>query len=105
MRWERDTGRYASGEILHLGKWKVGGFHFDSSRSKDEPNKWCATCSLPGIKRCLGHFAKEEESRAKVEEAVKHWLSGLPSNEPAKGRARKRVQTQRRRQTGTLACC
>ena len=80
MRWEKDTGQYTSGEILYLGKWKVGGFHFDSSRSKGDANKWHATCTLPGIKKSLGHFATEEEARARAERAIKYWLSELPPN-------------------------
>ena len=78
MRWERDTSKYACGEILFLGKWQVGGFHYDSSRSKDDEKKWKATSRLPGIKENLGHFVKDEQAREAAEKAVKHWLAGLP---------------------------
>jgi len=81
MRWEKDIGQYTSGEILYLGKWKVGGFYFDSTRSQGHLKKWRATCTLPGIKNSLGHFATEAEAKDKAEFAVKHWLDGLPSND------------------------
>jgi hypothetical protein len=73
-------------EILYLGKWRVGGFHYDSCRSREDPKKWEATCKLPGLKQSQGHFAEEKEAREAAEKAVKHWLSGLPSNVALEGR-------------------
>lgn len=78
MEWKNDTRKYASGKLLCLGKWVVGGAHYDSCRSKDDPKKYDATCELPGIKKLLGHFVSSEEAQAAVERAVKHWLSKLP---------------------------
>jgi len=86
MKWEKNTGEYASGEHLFLGRWKVGGCHFDALRGKQDHNKWLATSRLPGIKRTLGHFSKEEEAKDAVEKATKHWFDCLPSNSDIEGK-------------------
>lgn len=79
FEWKRDTREYSSGEILYLGRWNVGSAFYDGGKSKDDPKKQIATCSLPGIKRNLGSFEKEKEAKDRVENAVKHWIkeSGL----------------------------
>lgn len=53
------------------------GVHYDSMRSKDDHNVYKVTCGLPGIKPTLGNFEKQEEAKAKLESAVKHWFSKL----------------------------
>ena len=80
MEWKTDTRQYSSGSILYLGKWAVGGSHYDSARNRDDPNKYRATCRLPGIKGEIGHFATDAEAREKVEGAVTYWVGELPSN-------------------------
>lgn len=82
IRWEKRTGQYASGEALYLGRWNVGGYHWDSCRTKDDERTWRATCALPGMKDNLGSFVSEGEAKEVVEKAVKHWLSGADNNEP-----------------------
>ena len=77
MKWKINTAQYASGEILFLGAWNVGGYHYDGCRSQDDPLKYAATCKLPGIKRLLGYFKTGEEAKAGAEKAVAHWLSKL----------------------------
>ena len=74
LRWKKNTGKYAVGEFLYLGRWKVGGSHYDALRSKAAHDKWQAITRLPGLKRCIGHFANEEEAKDAVEQAVKFWL-------------------------------
>ena len=80
MEWKTDTRQYTSGSNLYLGKWAVGGSHYDSSRSREDPKKNRATCRLPGIKLELGCFETDAEARLTVEQAVNYWLSELPSN-------------------------
>lgn len=75
MKWENDTRKYSAGKILILGKWNVGGAHYDNCVSRDDNLKYCASCNLPGIKRILGHYATEEEAQKRTEEAVNHWIS------------------------------
>ena len=79
VEWKRDTRQYASGSILYLGKWPVGGSHYDSGRSRNDLKKYRATCLLPGIKSEIGHFATDAEARQAVDGAVKYWLGELPS--------------------------
>jgi len=77
MTWKKNTGEHAIGEHFYVGRWKTGGCHYDAFRSKQDHNKWQAMTVLPGLKRSLGHFSSEEEAKAIVEKAVKHWLAGL----------------------------
>ena len=79
MRWEKDTGQHTCGKILYLGKWKVGGYHWDSTRSQGDEAKWRATCALPGMRQSLGHFSKEEKAMEVAELAVTRWLIGSTS--------------------------
>ena len=81
MEWKNDTRPYSSGENLYLGKWLVGGYHFDSARSRDDPNKYVATCRLPGIKDSLGYFKTGDEAKVKAEFAVTLWLSKVPADD------------------------
>jgi hypothetical protein len=80
MEWKTDTRQYSLGERLFLGPWEVGGCHYDSTRSRNDPAKWAATCKLPGIKALLGHFEDEDTAKTTVVKAVEHWLRQLPSN-------------------------
>ncbi len=83
MEWKNDSGKYSCGKNLFLGPWKVGGVHYDSCKNRNDPAKYAATCTLPGIKNLLGHFETEEKAIETAENAVKHWLNKLPSNAPA----------------------
>ena len=80
MIWEHDNRQYTSGEILKLGKWIVGTAYYDSGRSRDDPCKYAAKCSLPGIKLNLGFFESSEEAKARVERAVNHWIEHAELN-------------------------
>lgn len=75
LRWEQNTAQYATGEILYLGKWKVGTAFYDGGVSKGQPDKYKATCLLPGMKPVLGHFATEAYAKEAAERAVTHWMS------------------------------
>ena len=86
MEWKNDNGKYSCGEILFLGPWKVGGCHYDSTRNRNDPAKYAATCLLPGIKSLLGHFETKEKAAEVAEKAVAHWLGKLPSNAELRGR-------------------
>ena len=77
MEWKRDEAKYACGELLLLGAWNVGGIHYDSCRSRDDPLKYAATCRLPGIKRNLGYFKTDAEAKIRAEKVVTHWLSKI----------------------------
>lgn len=72
--WKQNTGQYSSGEILFVGKWAIGGYHWDGMRSKDNPNAYKATCKLPGIKTDLGNFPTADEAKQKAEVAASHWF-------------------------------
>lgn len=80
MEWKRDTAKYSNGELLFLGAWHVGGMHYDSCCTRDDPLKYAATCRLPGIKASLGHFKTDAEARVSAEKAVTFWMSKLQPN-------------------------
>jgi hypothetical protein len=75
MKWEKDIREYTAGSILILGEWNVGSAYYNSFRAKDDPLKYAATCSLPGIKKVLGYYATEQEAKDRVEVTVKYWIS------------------------------
>jgi len=77
VRWIKDTAKYASGEILFLGKWGVGGYQWDSCRSKGDPNVYVGTCKLPGVRAMVGKFITVDEAKVKVENVVRFWLSRI----------------------------
>ena len=77
MEWKPVNAQYSSGELLYCGSWNVGGFHYNNARTNDDPLKYCATCTLPGIKANLGYFKTSEEAKAKAENAATHWFSKL----------------------------
>lgn len=81
MRWERNTGQYESGKTLYLGRWRVGGYHWNASRGQGDDTKWISTCALPGMNKRLGSFENEEKAAEKAELAVTHWLIGSTSTE------------------------
>lgn len=80
MEWKVDKTKYSCGELLYLGKWNVGGVHYDGCRTKGDPLKYTATCRLPGIKTNLGGYTTDAEAKERVESAVTHWLNKLPHN-------------------------
>ena len=74
MEWERMPSRYSQGEQLRLGKYKVGEFFYNSSRSRDDPKCYRVTCDLPGIIKVLGNYETTDEARARLEKVVTHWI-------------------------------
>jgi hypothetical protein len=74
IRWVKNTRAYGSGEILMLGKWEVGGWHYSGCLPKAEGPRNGATCNLPGIKGHLGRFHTTDEAKALVERLVRHWI-------------------------------
>ena len=81
MEWKKATGPFASGHALHVGKWIVGGVHYDSGKPRDSLLHYKATCRLPGVRADLGNFETEEQARAKVERSVMYWFDksqGVP---------------------------
>lgn len=73
--WKPRLGEYGNGVDGCLGKWRVCSVFYDGATSKTDPEKYKATCGLPGIKSILGHFETEEEAKRQAEIAVTHWLA------------------------------
>lgn len=76
IQWRPSKEQYVWGDDAYLGKWRVGGAYNDGSRNKDAPNKWAATFRLPGLATSFGHYPDQEQAKARVEQAVAHWLEG-----------------------------
>ena len=77
LTWVQDDRQYMCGSRLYLGKWEVGGAHYDGCVSKDDPEKYISTCILPGIKKSLGRYTNEEDAKARTERAVNIWLEEI----------------------------
>lgn len=80
MAWEDSKGRYVSGENYRLGKWVVGGWHYDAMLPREATATFAVTCTLPGIRTELGHRETREAARRLLETAVEQWLAGLPAD-------------------------
>lgn len=39
MEWVKNTTKFISGDRLFVGKWNVGGVHYDSLRTKTAKNQ------------------------------------------------------------------
>lgn len=76
LEYLESPGRYSQGNDAFLGKWRVGWVGWDSMLSRDDPNKYKATCNLSGIREVLGYFETEEEAKARLLKAVEAWVSG-----------------------------
>ena len=74
MAWESPKQEYATGERLRVGRWQIGGYHWNNQRGKP---RWAVTCSLPGYKDRLGDYDTEHECRERLEQAVQKWVQGL----------------------------
>jgi hypothetical protein len=72
--WERQTGRFESGENYRVGKVVVASAGYDGMASKDEPNRYLARYALPGIKQPQERFATISEAKARVERGVAAWF-------------------------------
>ena len=77
MKWIKKSTEGSDHETLVVGRWNVGGIHYDLCRTKGAPLKYAATCRLPGIKGQLGYFSSKEEAIDMVEKAVTHWIKGM----------------------------
>lgn len=75
LEWKQAEGKYETGKNCYLGKWHVGSAFYDGSTSRGNPNKYRATCTLPGIKNTLGHFLTEEEAKQIVIKVVGYWIN------------------------------
>lgn len=74
-QWKTRHHMFSPGEDLYVGAWSVGSVFYDGGRSRNEPNKYMATCKLPGMKPELGHFLTTGEAKAKALEAAVHWFN------------------------------
>lgn len=75
--WKRSEKQYSNGSNLFAGRWHVGSVFYDGISSKEQKNRYRATCNLPGIKELLGNYFTEEEAQLVVEKAVVHWMKGI----------------------------
>ena len=77
FKWKLQTGHYTNGVDLYIGKRKMGSVHWDSCAGSGNPNKYKATCLLPGMKPVFDNTLTEEKAKENLEKAVQHWFKGL----------------------------
>lgn len=75
MNWIKQTGKYASGEELTLGKVKVGWAGYSAMVSKSDTNKYAASVTLPGLSPITDRYSTQEAAKARVEHTVGVWLA------------------------------
>jgi len=74
MSWEKIPRKHSYGEQYRLGKWIVGQWDLDSTRSHSEKARYAVECYLPGLRRLVGHRETVEEAKDLLEKAVVHWI-------------------------------
>ena len=77
--WEKQTGRYASGENYRCGKIVVGSAVYSVACSKNDANKYDCHCLLPGIKQSGERYATLDEAKARLERMVTAWFTWVQS--------------------------
>ena len=76
MNWKPATGKYASGEVLFLGKVPVASVSYDGISSRQaQPNRWKVSLSLPYFKSPAEQFAQIDEGKELAEDMVREWIS------------------------------
>ena len=81
IQWKKNVRRFESGESAYLGKWRVGGYSYSVSASRNDPNVWDLHCSLPGLDRRYPAVATEEDARNGIERLIRHWLDNIHTEE------------------------
>jgi len=74
--WIQATGRFETGSVARLGRWRVGCTGYNSAQARGTTTMWSARCMMPGLKDNLGHYATEDEAKNIIEAAVRHWIKG-----------------------------
>jgi len=75
ITWKEKIAKYASGESVYLGRWKVGDYYWDSCQYKDgEDLPYGISMMLPGLKTRLKNQKTPELAKASIESAIKMWL-------------------------------
>jgi len=59
--WNRNTGQYASGKSLYIGKIKVAEYYFNGARPKGDPKVYKVVSPIQTIKSDLGSYETENE--------------------------------------------
>ena len=72
--WEKGFGATIH---LKVGKWFVGFVEYDGCRPRNDPKKYRPVCSLPGIKKDIGHFESEDLAKTRLVVVLNHWFEGL----------------------------
>lgn len=75
--WHKLTTGWSRGTLqLYAGKWPVGSVSRAIVKQGD-PASYSAGSRLPGLKELLGSYPSEDEAKAHVERATRHWFQQL----------------------------
>lgn len=77
FRWKKKTGQYQQGESLYINKIRVGGWGWNSARSRleaDDSTRWIGYVDLPSSKEQRVYGANTDEVKAKIEQTVIAWF-------------------------------
>ncbi len=80
FKWVKNKAQYQTGESLYLNRIRVGGYGWNSARSKSDEFgdsiNWVGDLDLPSLtdkgKRVYG--SNQEEVKAKLERVVTQWF-------------------------------
>lgn len=74
FKWERQLGRYQSGEDCKVGKVIVATAHYSGFVSRGDDKVYVVGVLLPGIKSPTERYRTIEEAKARAEHAVSTWF-------------------------------
>ncbi len=76
FKWKKNTAQYQTGESLYLNKIKIGGYGWNSFRSKSAAsvdNDWAGQTVLPQATQVL-YGKDQDEVKARIEHLVTSWF-------------------------------
>lgn len=75
--WKEPKHKYGNSMDAYVGKYKLGGWHWDSLRSRRDPKTYLAKSYLPGQFPQLGNYETQEEAMEIVEYAIRNWFNNI----------------------------
>ena len=76
FKWKVKTGQFQSGESLYLNRIRLGGYEWNSLRSRDDPDapNYTGSLTLPSLKDNTVFGNTTDEIKFKLENKTNDWF-------------------------------